>query len=302
MKLFARLILYAFFLISISACTKKSDDTLPIISFLRGSGYFSEDSIVKTGQPITIGIEATGEDEAITNLVLKMESPNGIETALDSGLYTSHLRFTRNIVFGAGNWEKWTFTVMDKNRKKASLSIRFTRDTASVFGSIVSYPSIFLGTQHNQGTGQFLLTGNGSVVTETAAFSVQELVNIILYYGDLQIPETYYTLSSPNETDAPNYYPTLNSWMIPKNEIRYKSDSTSISPATFYACNTDSLIISNYTSATAGKRKFKNVRTGYVIPFLCSIGPAAGKRGLIYVKSCSGLPDGTMEIALKMQE
>jgi hypothetical protein len=302
MRLFSKLLGYCFLLILISACVKQSDDKLPVITFITEPGYYSKDSIVKTGQNILVGIHASSEDEAITNLVVSLETPNGKETAIDSGLYKNSFLFSRNISFGAGDWEKWTFTVMDKNRNKASVSIRLERDTASVFGSIISYPSIILGTQHNANTGQFLLTSNGSVLTETAASAVQDLVNIILYYGDLQVPETYYTFSSPNETDAPNYYPSLNSWTTPKNEIRYKADSLSISSSIFNACNNDSLIISNYTSATAGKRKFKNAKTGYVIPFQFSIGPTAGKRGLIYVKSCSSLPGGTMEIALKMQE
>ena len=286
----------------ISGCIKDENNSPPTLAFLTEPGYTASDTMVKTGAILKLGIHTTASAESITNFIITLQTKNGLETALDSGLYKENFNYTRSISFGASDWEKWTFTVMDKNRNKTSICIKLTKDPASDFGPIISYSSIILGTQHNTTFGQFLVTSTGSVITETVAASIQNLVNIITYYGELQIPETYYTLSSPNETDAPNYYPSLTSWTEPKNEMRYKADSLSVTETMFNAATNDSLIISNYTSATIGKRKFKNARTGYVIPFQIAVGPEAGKRGLIHVKNCSGLPDGTIEIAIKMQQ
>jgi hypothetical protein len=91
-------------------------------------------------------------------------------------------------------------------------------------------------------------------------------------------------------------------WSIPKNETRYKPDSLSISPAVFDAAYNDSLIITNYTSATIGKRKFKIVRAGYVIPFQVTNGESAGKRGLIKIRSLQNGLEGFIIADIKVQK
>jgi hypothetical protein len=94
----------------------------------------------------------------------------------------------------------------------------------------------------------------------------------------------------------------ISNWTLPYNETRYKPDSLSISHEAFDAAYNDSLIITNYTSATTGKRKFKIVRTGYIIPFMVTIGPATGKRGLIKINSMVDGPDGYMVADIKVQK
>ena len=281
---------------------KKEEEKAPSIILKNDIGYTATNKTVLIGMPVKIGIKAEKEDANITNLVVSLITENGTELALDTGLNSSVLNYTRNINYGSTKYEIWTFTVMDKNRKKSSLSIRLDKDTNSTYGAILSYPSITLGMQNNTAIGNFLATTTGSVYTESAAFDNQSLINIIAYYNNLAVPSTEFTFSSPNETDAPTYYTSLVNWALPKNEIYYKADSISISTAAFDAAYNDSLIISNYTEATTGKRKFKIAKPNYVIPFKITAGPQAGKKGLIKVKSINGTTDGSIEIALKIQQ
>jgi hypothetical protein len=284
------------------SCSKEKSTTPPSIEFNKNSGYLSTNQTVAIGQPVRIGIRATSADAPITDLVVTLETPNGIETALDSGLYAETVDFTKIISYGSEAWEKWTFMVMDKNRNRSSVSIILSKDPASSFGLIDYYPSITIGMQANPFFGNFFSTANGNLYFADSTAGIQELISLLAYWGEFNVPPTEYTLSSPNETDAPIYYPILSSYNIPKNEVRYKADSTSISSIQFDNAFNDSIILANYTAATTGKRKFKNAKPGYVIPFMITVGPEAGKRGLVRINTIDGEAEGTINLSLKIQK
>ncbi len=283
------------------SCKKKSEDP-PLFTFISDSGFTSTNRIVPVGIPVKIGINGNSVDAPITNLVITLTTENRTETALDSGLYTNNLNYVKNISYGASAWEKWTFTIMDKNRKKSSLTITLTKDSNSVFGQIDYYPSIKLGCQQNLTIGSFLNPVTGSIYFADSSDVIQNNIYLIFYYASLNVPPTDYTFGSPSDNDITTYYSNINSWTLPRNEIRYKFDSLTVSPAEFDLAYNDSLIISNYTSATVGKRKFKSARPGYVIPFQISVGALAGKRGLLKIISVSGQEDGFIEFAMKIQK
>jgi len=283
------------------SCEKKSENP-PEISLNSETGFTSSDRIVPIGLPIKIGIQGRSSDAPITNLVITLTTESGIETALDSGLYTDNLNYVKNLSYGASAWEKWTFTIMDKNRKKTSTSVLLTKDTASDFGPIKYMPSIILGCHQNTAIGSFFNPVTGNLYFSNSSDTIQSEVYLILYYASLNVPSTDFTLSSPMDADVGTYYPQILNWISPRNEMRYKFDSLTVSPAEFDNAYNDSLIISNYTSATVGKRKFKSCRPGYVIPFQISVGTMAGKRGLIKIISTSGLESGYMEFAMKIQQ
>ena len=201
---------------------------------------------------------AEAGSSAITNFVITLKNANGVETALDSGLYTNQLTYIKNFAFGASAFETWTYKVVDKNGQKASISFTLTKDTSSSYGNIDYFPSVILGCQANTSTGNFMTLPAGNILFHDSANSSQQLVYLIAYYGNTLNPPLSFTFSSPGESDVASFYPAISTWTIPKNEIRFKPDSLTISPAIFDAANNDSLIISNYTSATVGKRKFKN--------------------------------------------
>ncbi len=241
-------------------------------------------------------------DAAITNLVVTLTTENGMETALDSGMYSDDFSYIRNISYGASKFEKWEFMIRDKNGKSASVSLTILKDTASAFGPIATYTSIAFGAQNNTQENSFFSVLNGISYSRQEADANQSDINIITYFGDLLSPSTEFTLSSPGENDVATFYPMIANWASPRNETRYKADSLSISQLEFDAAYNDSLIITNYTSASSGKRKFKIVREGYIIPFQVTIGPAAGKRGLIRIKSMQNSITGHIIADIKVQK
>lgn len=286
--------------LTFSSC-KKEDLTPPSIRFIAERGCTYMDQTEPIGVQLKTAIIAEAGGSAITNFIITLKTANGTETALDSGLYSNLLTYTINFTFDASDYETWTYKVTDKNGKTSSVSFTLTKDTSSDYGAIDFYPSVTLGCQNNTSTGNFMTIPGCNIYSHDSANSVQQMVYLIAYYGSMLNPPLAFTFSSPGETDVPTFYHEISSWTSPKNEIRFKPDSLTISPASFDASVNDSLIISNYTSATVGKRKFKNTLPGYVIPFQITVGPMAEKRGLIKVIAVNGTTSGSIEFALKIQ-
>ena len=296
---------YCFYLfliltLTFSSC-KKEDLTPPTIRFIAERDCTYLDQTEPIGVQLKTAIIAEAGGSAITNFVITLKTANGTEIALDSGLYSNLLTYTKYFTFDASDFETWTYKVTDKNGKTSSVSFTLTKDTSSAYGAIYFYPSVTLGCQESTTTGNFMTIPGANIYMHDSASSVQQLVYLISYYGNILSPPLAFTFSSPGETDVPTFYPEINSWTTPKNEIRFKPDSLTISPAVFDASLNDSLIISNYTSALVGKRKFKNALPGYVIPFKITVGAMAEKRGLIKVIAVNGTTAGSIEFALKIQ-
>ncbi|MDO9257391.1 MAG: hypothetical protein Q7U54_17865 [Bacteroidales bacterium] len=286
----------------IFGCKKDNEKKSPTLQLISNNEYIADSTVVAIGFPYKIGINAGKGDAAITNLVVTLTTENGMETALDSGMYSNDLNYTRSASYGASRFEKWSFTLRDKNGKSANASITILKDETSAFGPITTYSSVKLSAQADAAGNSFFSVTNGNFYTQQTAEANQSDINIITYFGDLLVPSTEFTLSSPGESDVITFYPMIANWSIPKNETRYKPDSLSISQGAFDAAYNDSTIISNYTSATIGKRKFKIVRAGYVIPFQVTIGPSSGKRGLIKIKSIQEGTGGHIIADIKVQK
>jgi hypothetical protein len=286
----------------VHACKKDSEKVPPMLRLNTGIGYISDSTIVAIGFPYKIGIIASKGDAAITNLVVTLTTENGTETALDSGMYSNDFSYTRSANYGASKFEKWSFTLRDKNGKSANASVTILKGLTSAFGPITTYSAVTLSAQNNTLKNPFFSIAKGISFSQLEAGANQADINIITYFGNLAVPPTEFTLSSPGESDVTTFYPSISNWTTPRNETRYKPDSLSISQASFDAAYNDSLIITNYTSATIGKRKFKIVRAGYVIPFQVTIGAEAGKRGLIRIKSMQNGLDGYIIADIKVQK
>jgi len=284
------------------ACKKETDKQPPAIQLITESGFTADSAVVPIGFPFKIGINADKGDAAITNLVVTLTTENGMETALDSGMYSDDFRYTRSISYGASKFETWSFMLRDKNGNSATTSVTIFKDETSAFGPITTYLSVKLSAQEDVTGNSFFSVAKGVLYSQQNAEANQSDINLITYFGDLLSPSTEFTLSSPGESDVVTFYPMITNWTTPRNETRYKPDSLSISQSEFDAAFNDSLIITNYTSATIGKRKFKIVRAGYVIPFEVTIGPEAGKRGLIRIKSIQSDITGHIIADIKVQK
>lgn len=289
-------------LLFVYACKKDNTKKTPTLQIITSNGYLADSTIVGIGFPYKIGIQAGKGDAPITNLVVTLTTENGLETAVDSGMYSNDFSYTRSVSYGASKYEKWEFMIRDKNGKSARTSITIIKDLSSAFGPITTFLSVKLSAQDDAAGNSFFSVANGDLYSQQNAETNQSDINIISYYGDLLAPSTEFTLSSPGESDVANFYPMIANWTTPKNETRYKPDSLSISSSAFDAAYNDSIIITNYTSATIGKRKFKILRAGYVIPFKVTIGVASGKRGLIRIKSIEEGTGGHIIADIKVQK
>jgi hypothetical protein len=165
------------------SCKKEQKNTIPpIIEFVKDSGYVYTDTSVTLGSSIKVGIRSSSEYANITYLNVMVD--NGfVSTALDSGMNTGYLVYTREIVKDNSSLEKWTFTAMDRDRNKASLSLNLSKKPTVSYGEIITYPQLTLGAQNNGTTGGFLSLTNGQVYNYEEAANNKELIDIIYYYG-----------------------------------------------------------------------------------------------------------------------
>ncbi len=291
----------SFVLLICVSCKKKTNQNFPQINIIKSSEYVFDGQILPIGKPYQIAISAVAGGAPITNIKVTLTTQNGCEIALDSGIYKESIKYIKSNSYGATAYEMWTFYVRDKNGKSATTNIVLKKDPNSNFGLINYFHSVTLGAQSSP-YGSFMNAMDARIFHNDSAEYFQNLVNFIAYWGDLAVPSYQFTFSSPAENEATTYYPLVNNFVVPRNEVRYKNDSTSITAQDFDDAYNDSLIISNYTSATVGKRKFKMLRPGYVIPFAVSVGQYSGKRGLIKILSVTNGRDGNVVFDLKMQK
>jgi len=274
------------------SCRKETPtESSPDIRFVTGDGLLAHDTILAAGQRVRIGISALGRDARITYFSVRLN--DGINRILlDSGMNTSTLNYTLEVIKTNAPLERWTFFAMDRNRVADSISIYLTKADTSAWKPIRSLENIILGAQENSTTGSFYSLQTETVMTLEEAYLVQPLTDIIYYYGIYEG-----TLSSPNEAEAPGFFTGshgLSAWTV-KNESRY--DTTLLTTDMFDKSLNDSLILAAY-EPTAGKKKGKYLQPGMVFSFRSP----AGKLGLISVREVTPAPAGSARINIKIQE
>ncbi len=295
-KLFVRIV---FFFISIFiicgilySCKKESESAPPTITLIHDAGFAAGDTTLSVGAKVKIGINAKAMGANITYINVSIDNGTNIQTLLDSGLNVSELNWTYEIIKSSLAAEKWIITVMDKDRNKSSVSVTLTKSAISQYGNIISFNNITLGAQSNISFGNFFSFNTGLTYTLADAFAFQDSIDMLYYFGPYLS-----TLSSPNETEAPNYYTGVNgisNWTI-KNETRY--DTTDVSLISFHAASNDSLILAAYNPIDA-KRKAKYLEAGMLLSFI----DHAGKLGLIEISSVTAGDTGHVVMNIKRQQ
>lgn len=297
-------IIIIFSLFIFNGCKNDDDKKLPpTITFKNGAEYTQDGAVIQVGHKLFFGIHAEGISEAITNFTIKKVLDNGtVITVMDTGLFTSKLDIDKVFYQNVEDKATWTFTVMDRNRLSANVTMDIYRDPHSTYGGIYYYPSIKLGYQNNPDYGHFLDPATGHVYFEDSATENQSRVNILCYY-DLTNSPSSPVLSSAGEMDnastvAQTLYPCITNWAI-RNFTKWdiSVDNNPVSESAFNDAQNDSLLIVSYHEVW-GKKKFKYATAGKIIPFMT----AAGKLGLIKVLSADEFESGKIVIALKIQQ
>jgi len=290
-------------LFSFSGCKKDDEKQAPVINLKLGNTYTQDSAIIAVGGKLIFGIQARGTSENITNLTIKKVLEDGtVVTVMDTGVYSKFIDLDKVFYQNVEEKAVWTFSVMDRNRMSAQISMVVFKDPNSAFGGIYYYPSIKLGYQNNTKFGHFLDPATGVVYSADSATTYQDKIEILCYYivsNNLPSP----VLSSPGEmdnagTEVQVFYPYIPNWTTRKyTKWDISVDNTPIAATEFDAVQNDSLLIVAYHDVW-GKKKFRWATTGKIIPFITS----AGKKGLIKVINADYAEDGTMEIALKIQQ
>jgi hypothetical protein len=295
------------FLISFTAllifgCKKEKAPLPPAINYKTGSNYTQNNAVVAVGHKLFFGIQARGTSAEITNFTIKKVLSDGsVITVMDSGLYSMSLDINKILYQNVENVVTWTFTVMDRNRLSAEISMVVNKDPNSTFGGIYYIPSVKIGYQNNTQYGHFLNPSTGMVYSNDSATAHQSNIGVLCYYIDDNTPSP--VLSSPGEMDnssieAMTFYPFITSWQIRKYTLWDISvDNTPVTVADFNMAQNDSLLIVSYHDVW-GKKKFRWATAGKIIPFIT----ADGKKGLINVISADIADNGYMELAIKIQQ
>ncbi len=286
--------------VMLSGCQKESDSQPPLVLLKTGSSYTPDRSIVAVGGAIRLGIEATGMNANITNLVVKKIMPDGtVKVVLDSGMNVMGFSLDRTFFQSVEPEARWTVQVMDKNRLFATTAITIFKDPNSTWGGIFEYAGLTMGYQDNTAYGHYLDPATGKCYFADTASLNQSSIDVVAYYfNDDNLPSP--TFSSPGEQGGAitAYYPELSTWTT----LRYTKwdvsvDGDPIPVSVFDACHNDSTLIVSYDDVW-GKRKFKYADAGKVIPFMT----ATGKRGLIKVISADHTTSGKIVFDLKIQQ
>jgi hypothetical protein len=288
----------------ILGCKKKDEENLPpAINFKVGTTYTKNNDTVAVGHRLYFGIQARGTSDNITNFTIKKILENGtVVTVMDTGLNAISLDIDKLFYQNVENKATWVFTVMDRNRMTAQISMAVYRDPNSAYGGIYYFPSVKLGYQNSTMYGHFMNPSTGIVYFEDSATTNQNIIDVLCYYNTADGP----VLSSSGEMDnfsttAQTLYPLITSWTT-RNYTKWdiSIDNGTNTPLTipiFDSAQNDSLLIVSYHEIW-GKKKFKFATTGKVIPFVTT----SGKKGLMKVNNAEAVDSGFIDVAIKIQQ
>lgn len=273
------------------SCSKAEDIRPPFIEFVNDSGYISHDTVLPAGARISVLLNAEDMDGNIT--FLEVIRDNGTrQIFLDSGMNCQGFNYKLTIIKSNDPLEKWIFKVMDRERNIDSLVLKLERSANNQYGNIKSMENITLSAQNVNEPGSFFSLSTGKAYNLDTAFTKQSITDIIYYFSEYES-----TLSSPNESDAPVFFPGpfgIANWSI-KRETRY--DTTLVTASQFEMATNDSLLLASYDPAN-GKRKLKYAVPGMVISFTSP----DGKIGLLYLQETVPGAEGYIKFSIKVQE
>jgi hypothetical protein len=278
--------------VMISGC-KKDDPAaivLPTITLNAGTGYITTDSQAPCGDTLNIGIiaKANGTD----NLVKFSVFVNG-QNVKDSTINTQNFVFNFYSLKTALDTEVWKFVTRDIAGSEVTKSFTITRKSG-----IDSYASITLGAQNNTTFESFLSYSNNTFTKyfQAAAFANQALIDMFCFYENTALHQNFMTLAAPGSnitgiftgTTAPDFYTT--------KSVTYFTKTT-LSAAQFDATLDDAVFVSSFNPDNKFK-KAKVLAVGDVYAFLIQ----SGKYGLLKVTAVTGVEDGSLEMAVKIQK
>ena len=283
-----------------SSCTKEEDTSKTFLMLKTGSAYTPDGAEISEGGTIRIGILASGAGSPLTYIRIDRIAGNDTVTQYDRGIYCEDEGLDLDVSFSKSSAEEetWQVTVMNADRVTAVQSLKIYKGTGTAYGPIHYFPSVTIGLQQNNAGNQFLDLDQGLAYNQTTVSGHEPEIDLLGYF--------YYTSGNPSPTftcpgynSAIGYYPVLANWTV-KNTTLYdynSSDNNLVAPGLFDAAVNDSILVSAYNS-TKVSGNCKYCYTGKIIPFKTQ----AGKYGLIKVIRADESAEGTIEMAIKIQQ
>lgn len=286
------------------ACSEeKSEHQNPPILVLKTGDYTPNEALIPVGGKISFGITAAEGDAPLTLLRIQRTSNGNVITELDKGLFIikGGLDFTFNSVKSSSEVENWTIMVMNANRDSAKVNRTVLLGEGSAYGPIYHFTGIMVGMQNNMQYPQFLDFHTGNTYSSSTVQGNEALIDFVgfVYFtGGVWSP----TLCCPaysGSTSVTGFYPQIGSWAIRNSTLYdyYSSDNNLVDSTLFLAALNDSLLVESYKPGNvSGLSKYAN--TSKIIPFKTE----DGKYGLMRIMHSDQIPEGYMEIEIKIQQ
>lgn len=285
-------------------CKKEEDSNYsPIIALKNADGYTLNEAEIPIGGKIKFGITATTGSAPLTNLRIT-RIVNGLRIKeLDKGFFIEDqgLNDDNSFVKSSAEVEVWEFFVMNANRDSAIVTRTVLLGEGSAYGAINHYPSLKIGMQNNTQFPNYVNLQSGALYSKTSVAGFEagiDLVGFVYMTSGVMSP----TLCCPSYTGSSSvttHYPEIINWSV-RNATSYDyytSDNNLINPVDFDKAQNDSLLVASFKpDNVSGLCKY--CYTNKIIPFKT----ADGKYGIVRVKHADIVPEGYMELEIKIQQ
>ncbi|HRZ21614.1 MAG TPA: hypothetical protein P5184_08090, partial [Bacteroidales bacterium] len=278
-----------------TSCTDEEEgDVKPTINFKGGAGYVSQDVTLDTDAEFTIGITAASNSSSgakLSLLELTRVYNNATwftwDTAIDVSYYSIDITMTALNVEGT---EKVSFKITDKDGQTNEISLNIT--TESTAGPITAFDQKILGS-YQSSTGSSFASVDGTIYSLAEAKANQAKVDWMYFYGATDLS----TLAAPDDSHAAlvfnNATNGLQTWTT-KNATRFRKVTTAIS----WDAITDDSIIMQEAATAPDQTRMATLAVGDILLFKT----VTGKYGMIKVNNIAVGADGTIDIAVKVQQ
>lgn len=273
----------------LSSCFRDAGD--PVLEFVEGPGLVSADTMLMVGDTAKVGLllKWNGKDD-LTNLEVSVSDllMSDYPVERNEGEYRFDLEKS------ASEREEWAFTLIDRKKHRVTRRITLTKDPNSLYGGVVAYQDITMGTQANPTLPGFLGLDGPSLYNESSAFINQAAVDCLVYYhpsdGGVSLacpaaglPESVY--------DGDN---GLASWQTRNTTLFMLSAYT---PEQFSKFFHDGFLLTAFDEAAASDQVHQ-IAENQVYLFR----DHAGRLGGLLVESVTSLIDGQAVFSIIMQE
>jgi hypothetical protein len=274
-----------------SSCKKDEEeepvvDLTPVLTFIGGAGYTSDDASLAPGSTFKVGINASENATSKKNLASfkVVRIFNNVPTTVFEKINISATTYTWEddlVANVAAGEERWTFTITDKDGLIKELSLIITTTP-----TVATYKNLTMGSFNDPTYGSFMASATGTVLSKANATAAQGTVDFAFYLGAVNKS----TFGAPANADVKAVFNLTGVWTVFNATL---FELSSLSAADFDAIG-DSYIFPAFTGT---EDDINNLVAGDVVYFKT----VNDKYGYIKVNSINGKGD-IINIDMKVME